>query len=30
MGEVTASFDLNHDWAFDPESFRSAVESVAR
>jgi hypothetical protein len=28
--EVAASFELNDDWQFDPEPFRSAVESVAR
>jgi hypothetical protein len=28
--EVAASFSLNDDWQFDPETFRSAVESVAR
>ena len=27
--EVAASFDLNSDWEFDAEPFRSAVESVA-
>jgi hypothetical protein len=29
-GEVAASFDLNDDWEFDAEPFRSAVESAAR
>ena len=28
--EVAASFELNDDWEFDAERFRSAVESVAR
>ena len=28
--EVAASFQLNDDWQFDAEPFRSAVESVAR
>lgn len=28
--EVAASFELNHDWQFDAEPFRSAVESVGR
>ena len=28
--EVAASFELNGDWGFDAEPFRSAVESVAR
>ncbi|HVH63528.1 MAG TPA: hypothetical protein VNA65_08000 [Candidatus Dormibacteraeota bacterium] len=28
--EVAASFELNHDWEFDAETFRSAVESVVR
>ena len=28
--EVAASFDLNDDWEFDAQLFRSAVESVAR
>jgi hypothetical protein len=28
--EVAASFELNDDWKFDVERFRSAVESVAR
>jgi hypothetical protein len=27
--EVAASFDLNSEWEFDAEPFRSAVESVA-
>jgi hypothetical protein len=27
--EVAASFELNEVWEFDPERFRSAVESVA-
>jgi hypothetical protein len=26
--EVAASFKLNDDWGFDPEAFRSAVESA--
>jgi hypothetical protein len=30
VGAVAASFALNADWEFDPESFRSAVESMAR
>jgi hypothetical protein len=28
--ELAASFDLNDDWGFDAERFRSAVDSVAR
>jgi hypothetical protein len=28
--ELAASFDLNDDWEFDAERFRSAVGSVAR
>jgi hypothetical protein len=28
--ELAASFDLNGDWEFDAERFRSAVQSVAR
>jgi len=28
--QVAASFALNQDWEFDPESFRSAVESAGR
>jgi hypothetical protein len=28
--ELAASFDLNDAWEFDPDRFRSAVESVAR
>ena len=28
--ELAASFELNDDWQFDSERFRSAVESVAR
>jgi hypothetical protein len=28
--EVAASFALNDDWQFDPEPFRSAVESIAK
>jgi hypothetical protein len=28
--EVAASFQLNADWEFDAQSFRSAVESIAR
>jgi hypothetical protein len=28
--ELAASFDLNDAWEFDPERFRSAVESVGR
>ena len=28
--ELAASFDLNDDWEFDAERFRSAVDSVAR
>lgn len=28
--EVAASFELNDDWEFDPDRFRSAVELVAR
>jgi hypothetical protein len=28
--EVAASFELNDDWGFDAEPFRSAVESVGR
>ena len=28
--QLAASFELNDDWEFDPERFRSAVESVAR
>ena len=28
--EMAASFELNDDWEFDAESFRSAVESVVR
>jgi hypothetical protein len=27
--ELAASFELNDDWEFDAERFRSAVESVA-
>ena len=27
--ELAASFDLNDDWGFDAERFRSAVESIA-
>jgi hypothetical protein len=27
--EVAASFDLNDEWGFDAQSFRSAVESIA-
>ena len=30
MCEVAASFELNDEWEFDAESFRSAVESFAR
>jgi hypothetical protein len=29
-GELAASFDLNDDWEFDSERFRSAVEVVGR
>ena len=29
-GELAASFELNQDWEFDAERFRSALESVAR
>jgi hypothetical protein len=28
--EVAASFELNEDWQFDAEAFRSAVESIDR
>jgi hypothetical protein len=28
--ELAASFDLDDDWGFDAERFRSAVDSVAR
>jgi hypothetical protein len=28
--EVAASFQLNQDWEFDAEAFRSAVESIGR
>ena len=28
--EVAASFELNDDWGFDAERFRSAVQSAAR
>ena len=28
--EVAASFDLNSQWEFDAEPFRSAVEAIAR
>jgi hypothetical protein len=28
--EVAASFELNQDWEFDAEAFRSAVESIGR
>ena len=28
--EVAASFELNHEWEFDAEAFRSAVESIRR
>ena|SRR6185436_4622447 len=28
--ELAASFDLNDDWGFDAERFRSAVESIGR
>ena len=28
--EVAASFDLNSEWEFDAEPFRSAVESIVR
>lgn len=28
--ELAASFDLNEDWEFDADEFRSAVQSIAR
>jgi hypothetical protein len=28
--EAAASFELNQDWEFDAEAFRSAVESIGR
>jgi hypothetical protein len=28
--QVAADFELNDDWEFDAERFRSAVETVAR
>lgn len=28
--ELAASFQLNDEWQFDPERFRSAVESIGR
>lgn len=28
--EVAASFELNQDWEFDAEAFRSAVQSIRR
>lgn len=28
--ELAAGFELNDAWEFDPDRFRSAVESVAR
>jgi hypothetical protein len=30
VSEVAASFELNAEWGFDVESFRSAVESLTR
>jgi hypothetical protein len=27
--QLAASFELNHEWGFDAEGFRSAVDSVA-
>jgi hypothetical protein len=28
--QLAASFQLNDEWQFDPERFRSAVESIGR
>jgi hypothetical protein len=28
--EVAASFPLNHQWEFEPDDFRSAIEAVRK